>query len=272
MIHSNLVRKIKSNFHRTITDYLEIGSNILRELFLGVDCSIFDKTIVYYNEVRGKKISRKRALSIALNKEEHKSAWFKKERRTVEEIMQFYKEVEIYPFRQPYLKRLGGYRWIASLANHIKNPSVLEYGCGSAVLTEYLVGKFPNLKYSVADIPSITLDFIKWKKEKYGYPYEILTIGEGRDGIPLKEKYDLIICMDVLEHTPNPLEIAQSFTEHLSPGGVLLIDFINHSDGENLEVAMKQRSLVKEFLKENLIALKPIDGLDRNDGLYAKPF
>lgn len=266
----NILKKIKSSYHKSVADYLEIGGNILRELFLGVDCSIFDKTIAYYNEVSGKKISRKKALSIALNKKQHKMAWFKKERKTVEEIMQFYKEVEIYPFRQPYTKRFGGYRWIMNLVSHVKNPAVLEYGCGSAILTEYLINKFPNAKYSVADIPSVTLDFIKWKKEKYGYSYEILTIGRGKEGIPLRDSYDLIICMDVLEHTPNPLEIIQSFTDHLSPNGVLVMDFINHSDGENLEISMKQRETVKKFLKENLIALKPIDEPDGNDGLYVK--
>ena len=52
---------------------------------------------------------------------------------------------------------------------------------------------------------------MKWKKDYYKYQYEILEIGKGKEGIPLEKNYDLIICQDVLEHTPNPLEIVESF-------------------------------------------------------------
>ena len=33
----------------------------------------------------------------------------------------------------------------------------------------------------------------------------------GKEGIPLARSYDLIVRQDVLEHTPNPLEIVTSF-------------------------------------------------------------
>jgi 2-polyprenyl-3-methyl-5-hydroxy-6-metoxy-1,4-benzoquinol methylase len=201
---------------------------------------------------------------------QHKQLWFSKDRESIKDKMDFYKEVDIYPFRQPYLKRFGGMRWYRYLVKHFKCPSVLEYGCGSAILTEYLLEKFPTLKYTVADIPSTTLEFVKWKKATYGYPYEILTIGVGKDGIPLRKPYDLIICQDVLEHTPNPLDIVISFTRNLSLGGVLVVDFLAAASGENLTEAVEQREDVKIYLKENLAAVKAIDEPVGNDGLYTK--
>ncbi len=184
--------------------------------------------------------------------------------------MHFYKEVDIYPFRQPYLKRFGGFRWYRKLVNHFEYPSILEYGCGSAVLAEYLIRKYPNAKYIVADIPSVTLEFIKWKKKKYNQNYEILEIGNGKEGIPLSNHYDLIICQDVLEHTPNPLDIVKSFVQHLSVLGVLVIDFIIAPGGENLNEALNQREDVKSYLKDNLISVVAIDDDTHCRGCYYK--
>lgn len=271
MLSQKEVRKIKRAYHfRTLPDLLIRCLLRMKEMVLGVDCGIFSKTIEFFSQVKNQNISRKEALEKALNKRVHKKAWFEKERKTTKEKMDFYKEVDVYPFRQPYLKRFGDFRWYRKLVGHFKNPSILEYGCGSAVLTEWLMEKFPECKFSVADIPSVTMDFIRWKKEFYRYNYEILEIGEGKEGIPLRENYDLIICQDVLEHTPNPLEIVQSFCEHLNEGGILIVDFIDWIDGENLPEAQEQRQPVKDYLKANLLAIKAIDEPRGNGGIYLK--
>lgn len=255
---------------KTLADCLERIYRHVYEQIFGIDYSIFEKTILYYKEVKGQNISHKQAFSKALNKKVHKAAWFVRKRDTIEDMMHFYKEVDVYLFRQPYLMRRGGYRWYIRLINHIKNPSILEYGCGSAVLTEWLMEKFPTYDYTVADIPSATLEFVKWKKAKFNYDYTILTIGQGKEGIPLSKKYDLIICENVLEHTPSPLDIVCSFVDHLSFGGVLVVDFLNSPGGENIELAVMQRERVKKYLKENLIALKAIDEPKGNNGIYVR--
>jgi 2-polyprenyl-3-methyl-5-hydroxy-6-metoxy-1,4-benzoquinol methylase len=255
---------------KTIPDIFEKIYKRTKEKVVGLDYSVFDKTILYYEEVKNITISRDEALKRALDKRQHKDSWFLKKRSTAADYMKFYEEVDIYPFMQPYLRRYGGWRWFAHLVKHIKSPSILEYGAGSAILTEYLLEKFPNYTYTIADIPSATLDFVKWKKNEFNYSYEILTIGAGKEGIPLSDKYDLIICKNVLEHTPNPLEIVHAFIEHLSDGGVFAVDFFNGAGGENLKEASVQRDDVKKTLKENLITIKAIDENNRNDGLYVK--
>lgn len=267
-----LLRSIASRYgaRKNLVDAFEREARKVREAILGVDLSIFDKTIRYYDEVKGTKVSGKEALARAMDKESHKKAWYRCERKSAEEKRRFYSEVDVYPFRQPYNKRLGGFRWYRHLVDHVREPSILEYGCGSAALTEYLVAKFPSAKFTVADIPSTTLDFVKWKKRTYGFDYTILTIGEGKEGIPLRDMYDLIICQDVLEHTPNPCEIVTAFVEHLSPRGVLIVDFLNAPGGENLPEAAQQRESVKQVLKEQLVPLKAIDEPSGSNGLYVK--
>jgi 2-polyprenyl-3-methyl-5-hydroxy-6-metoxy-1,4-benzoquinol methylase len=251
-------------------DIVEVYYSRIKESICGVDCRIFGHTIRFYKEVKGIEMSPKEALARARDKQRHKEAWYSQERQGIADKMHFYLETDVYPFRQPYLKRHGGFRWYRNLVGHVKTPSILEYGCGSAVLTEYLSKKYKTCFFTVADIPSITLEFVKWKKKALGYSYEILTIGAGKEGIPLIKKYDLIVCQDVLEHTPNPLDIVSSFIEHLAPKGVLIMDFMNAPGGENLNEAVAQRDAVKRILKERLIVLKAIDEQAGYDGLYMK--
>lgn len=266
-----LLRRIRSVYRRRTTpDLCEKAWGLLSERLRGVDGIIFEKARRYYREVLGREFSRGAALAKALNKEEHKATWFARTRDTAESMRQFYREVDVYPFRHHYLKRHGGFRWYVRLVDHLPCPSILEYGCGAAALTEWLVERFPRCRYSVADIPSRTLEFVQWKKASYRYPYVILTVGPGKDGIPLREVYDLIICQEVLSVTPNPLEIVQAFVEHLSPGGVLVLDFMNAPGGENLQAAVEQREAVKAFLTQALIPVKPIDVPSGCDGLYVK--
>lgn len=269
---SNLPNSILRIFRRrSVRDLTEVAYRRARERVFGVNPAVFERTIEYYRETKGERLTPEDALRRALDKERHKSAWFSVERKTLEAKMHFYSEVDVYPFRQPYLKRFGGFRWYRRLVAHIPNPTILEYGCGSAVLTEYLLERFPEARYVVADIPSVTLDFVKWKKARYGLPYEILTIGIGKEGIPLCERYHLIVCQDVLEHTPNPLEIVESFVQWLAPQGVLLLDFLNAPGGENLEEAVGQREAVKRTLAEKLVVLKAIDQGGSTTGLYFLP-
>ena len=271
MMDPKVLRHIRrAYFKHTFSDFAEHVLRRMREKVLGVDLSVFDKTLLWYREARGQSVSPQEALARALDKQRHKSAWHAQERKTLPGKMHFYTEVEVYPFRQPYLQRRGGFRWYMELVRHLPAPRIVEYGCGSAVLTEWLVSRFPRARFFVADIPSVTLEFVKWKKERFGYPYEILTIGPGREGIPLEGVYDLILCQDVLEHTPNPLEIVTAFVEHLAPAGVLVMDFLKEVGGENLPEAFTQREEVKALLRNRLIAIKAIDEPAKADGLYVK--
>ena len=256
--------------YRTVADRAETAYRRALEAIRGVDLSIFDKTRRYYREALGQDVTPQEALQRALNKKAHKDMWGTQDRQTIDEIRHFYQEVHVYPFRQPYTQRFAAYRWLLTLVSHTPAPSVLEYGCGSAVMTEWLADRFRTPAYAVADIPSVTLEFVRWKQRVYGYPYEILEICAGRDGIPLRKGYDLIVCQDVLEHTPNPCEIVESFIEHLKPGGVLVVDFLNEPGGENLPAAADQREDTKKRLAAHLTAVKAIDEPTGNDGLYVK--
>jgi SAM-dependent methyltransferase len=269
MLNPATLRRIERLYRRrTAADLLERAAGTARERLFGVDCAVFARTIEYFRAGKGEEFSCAQALQRARDKERHKQMWFDRPRESLEDVFRFYREADVYPFRQPYNYRLGGYRWLARLVEHVERPSMLEYGCGSAALTEWLLQRFPRYRFTVADIPSTTRDFVEWKQERYSLPYEVVRIDPASGADPLRGSFDLIVCKDVLEHTPNPLDIVGWLVDHLAPGGVLVLDFLVSPGGENLERAVAQRDAVKALLATRLTALKAIDVPTGNDGLY----
>lgn len=184
---------------------------------------------------------------------------------------QLYKEFNFYIVALPY--GLRNQSWYYIEGRLPKGGTLLEYGCGSAVLTEWVLQKRPDVQCTVVDVPGRTLEFVKWKlKEKVRYA----ATTSGAVAF-LDEMFDVITCCDVLEHTPNPLEIARFLTAHLKIGGYLFIDFISfdlkESIGNNLLTSQQQRRSTIEYLNTHLTPVRsiPFEGTYDYWGIYRKP-
>jgi len=149
------------------------------------------------------------------------SIWSSKDRSTEEATEAFYNEHDADLWRQAYLARTRYiYKKKILLASHIahaiKARQILDYGCGAGVLVHYLKRK--GFVVDAADIPSPTLEFVKTMGLN-----SVLTIT--KDLQLQKEQYDLITCLDALEHTFTPLEITKRLLGSLKKGGILHVTF-----------------------------------------------
>ncbi|MDP3997107.1 MAG: class I SAM-dependent methyltransferase [bacterium] len=138
-----------------------------------------------------------------------------------------------------------------------KRDSVCEYGCGLAPITQNLARYYPelNLKLTGTDIPNILLHFARWKLQNYKN-VEIKTL-DPIDTAPLKNTYDVITCLTVLEHLPRPLSIVRHLHRQLQTGGYFIFDYIS-SDGDGLDTigSTNQRLEVLKFIKNNFRAIE----------------
>lgn len=125
---------------------------------------------------------------------------------------------------------------------------ILDYGCGVSSFSKWALrhGKFD---ITLAEIDSPMLDFCKWR---YGKRVSYCKIGLGKKGLPLKEKYDIILCLDVLEHVWNPLDVAKHLFSHLNINGRLIETYIDDASGSNLTKANRERLLVLDYLSKHL--------------------
>jgi len=142
--------------------------------------------------------------------------WYRVNPQTEQEIIDFYINNFVYLCVQ--LRKYGDKgpdfrndQWFQYLENHIpsiRDMNILDYGCGSALHSVTLVNN--GCKHvTIADLP--TRLFKIAQKMLQIPPVKTITITEK---YPLMEKYDLIICTDVLEHVKDPHLVLGHLAEH----------------------------------------------------------
>jgi len=102
------------------------------------------------------------------------------------------------------------------------SKTVLEVGAGLGFFTGVIRGFNPG-KFTTIDISPNLIG-----KIKDAYPgIDAQTVDLMSLSHELKQKYDLIICSEVIEHTPNPREAFFQLCACLAPNGILIVSTPN---------------------------------------------
>lgn len=110
-------------------------------------------------------------------------------------------------------------RCLGGLLDVLRGKMVLEAGCGAGRFTELLLE-------SGASVFACDLsDAVEANYENCrGFPgYFCCQADIAR--LPVRPgQFDYVVCLGVIQHTPDPEQTLQSLARHLKPGGVLVID------------------------------------------------
>ncbi len=198
--------------------------------------------------------------------------WERKPRATEMDYRAFYAESDYWVLRQTYYHRDDCFHFVAAAMRRVgRSGDFCEYGCGVAPIAAWLRPRFPGWRYTLVDLPSPMLDFARWRFRRFPN-VEAREPGLGPD-LPLRRDYDVIACLEVLEHVINPLEVVRHLVAHLKPGGSLLVNFVDEpGGGENLLESAAQRGETIEYLNRELRAIAPlsVNGPDVVHGHYVK--
>jgi len=193
--------------------------------------------------------------------------WERKPRTAEADYRSFYAETDYFVLRQMYYHRNDCYHRIgATLRRAGRRGDFCEYGCGVAPVAAWLRRRFPGWRYTLVDLPTPTLEFARWRLRDCP-DVEFKTPGLGAD-LPLDRAYDVITCLDVLEHVVNPLQVVRHLVEHLKPGGVLFVNFVDDAGGENLAESAAQRADTLAYLGSELDVVVPLES--GGDGIYVR--
>ena len=172
--------------------------------------------------------------------------WNYKGPKSPEDIIDFYKEAENYIFdlacwhRMPERKQLT--KAAISICKQNNLRKILEFGCG--IGQDGILFAEASFEVTLADLPGKTFDFAKWRVNKRGVNIFFTNSNE------LKEKYDGILCFDVLEHVWEPKEIVEYLNHHLQSGGILLITaHFEHTGEHPMHLERNVKYLGGEFLE-----------------------
>jgi len=133
----------------------------------------------------------------------------------------------------------------------LKKLSVLDIGCGGGLISELLAKKNANVTGIDENIYNIkqAKDHAKMGSIKIDYKNQSLDTFYKKN----KKKYDLILCLEVLEHVDDVKETLDKISELMKPGATLILSTINR----NIQSFFLAKIMAEYILNNAGVALLP---------------
>ncbi|MEI6326852.1 MAG: methyltransferase domain-containing protein [Candidatus Roizmanbacteria bacterium] len=110
---------------------------------------------------------------------------------------------------------------IVKLLDPRHHSSLLDVGCGSGLLIQYLLDTNRNMKLYGLDITPKMIEVAKRKFQSH--PQVEITLGSAINMPYADNTFDYVTCASSFHHHPDPLESTREMVRVLKPGGKLLI-------------------------------------------------
>lgn len=139
-------------------------------------------------------------------------------------------------------------RCLGPLADDLQGKLVLEAGCGAGRFTEILLKKGAMLVSS--DLSSA----VEVNAENFPLSDKHLVIQADINDMPYAdESFDVVVCMGVIQHTPNSEKTIEDLYKLVKKGGTLIIDHYTFSRSYWFRLApIYRRRLKKKAATETL--------------------
>jgi len=124
---------------------------------------------------------------------------------------------EINPLRMDYIEGLSG----------LKDKIILDVGCGGGILSEGMATR--GAKVTGIDLSDKALRVAKLHLLESGQQVEYRKISTESLAKEQPQHYDVVTCMEMLEHVPDPMSIVRSCTKLAKPGGWVFFSTINRN-------------------------------------------
>ncbi len=124
---------------------------------------------------------------------------------------------EINPLRTNYVDSIA----------HLAGKKVLDVGCGGGILSEAMAQRGADV--TGIDMGQANLNTAKLHALESGVKvdYQCIPVEELADQQP--ESFDVVTCLEMLEHVPDPSSIIKACHKLVKPGGKVIFSTINRN-------------------------------------------
>lgn len=119
--------------------------------------------------------------------------------------------------------RLG---WIQSITN-LQGKRILDVGCGGGILAESL--SKAGATVTGIDLSSKALKVAELHQLESGTSVRYLTISAEDLAKEESQSYNVVTCMEMLEHVPDPSSVVQACAKLCKPGGHIFFSTLNRN-------------------------------------------
>lgn len=117
-------------------------------------------------------------------------------------------------------------KFIADRAEIADRP-ILDVGCGGGILAESLARK--GGKVTGIDVAPKVLAIARLHLHESGLDVDYRETTIEQQALETPEHFDVVTCMEMLEHVPEPASVIQSVQELLKPGGHAFFSTLNRT-------------------------------------------
>ncbi|WP_115718749.1 bifunctional 2-polyprenyl-6-hydroxyphenol methylase/3-demethylubiquinol 3-O-methyltransferase UbiG [Gallaecimonas mangrovi] len=134
------------------------------------------------------------------------------------------KEGEFKPLHQLNPVRLS---FVEEMADGIGNKRIVDIGCGGGILAESMARL--GAVVTGVDMGTEPLNVARAHAAEVGVELEYRQITAEALAEELPEQFDVVTCMEMLEHVPDPQSVVSACAKLCKPGGMLVFSTLNRT-------------------------------------------
>ncbi len=117
--------------------------------------------------------------------------------------------------------------WLDRLAGGIQDKRVVDVGCGGGILAESMALKGANV--TGIDLSEKALKVARLHQLESGVQVDYRLIAAEALAEEQAEQFDVVTCMEMLEHVPDPASVMAACARMAKPGGWVFFSTLNRN-------------------------------------------
>lgn len=133
-------------------------------------------------------------------------------------------ESEFKPLHAINPLRLG---WVQDIAGSLNGKKIVDVGCGGGILAESMA--VAGAQVTGIDLADKSLTVARLHSLESGVKVDYQSVSAEDFAAQHAGQFDVVTCMEMLEHVPDPASIVQACSQMVKPGGWVFFSTLNRN-------------------------------------------